>query len=167
MTSRNEQSRSCGYRTFISQQRMFPVGRRLPRYVHGTVSALYRTSKLQYRRSAVVPRSRIRVVHPDAPPTMPLPYLANQTFVNTFRAIIASVSNRQSPSNLLGCNYMCEHSQVGSREPRDRYSGQPADPEHTGWLVRTSPPGHRLPGLLYNSARRRGVQWFPKFRLKC
>ena len=63
MTSRNEQSRSCGYRTFISQQRMFPVGRRLPRYVHGTVSALYRTSRLQYRRSAVVPQTRHLQTH--------------------------------------------------------------------------------------------------------
>jgi hypothetical protein len=38
----------------------------------------------------------------------------------------------KNPSNLLGCNYMCEHSRLGSRELRKRYSGQPANPEHTG-----------------------------------
>ena len=159
MTSRNEQTRkrlycnSARFQLDADHPDMYTT-RYLPCIEHPSCN-------IDFQQSFHVAESVWCTLTRDAPPAMPLPYLANQTFVSTFRAL-ASVSNRQSPSNLLGCNYMCEHSRVSSREPRDRYSSQPADPEHTGWLVRTSPPGHRLPGL-----RRRRVRWFPKFRLKC
>ena len=118
------------------------------------VSALYRTSKLQYRRSAVVPRSGIRVVHLTRRPQCLFRILQTRHL-----QIHLQPYSHQLAIDKLQVTYwaviICAN--TAESAPESRATGQPTDPEHTGWLVRTSPPGHRLPGLLNNSARRHGV----------
>jgi hypothetical protein len=41
---------------------------------------------------------------------------------------------------------------------------QQTNPKHMRWFVRTSPPGHRAPELLDDSAKRRGIKRFPKLQ---
>ncbi|KAH9988616.1 hypothetical protein BJV77DRAFT_732276 [Russula vinacea] len=95
--------------------------------------------------------------------------LANTICANPFDAVLSSASD-QGPNRgprsrtCTDLNHITEPAPgIGESCLRDT-RWQPTDPEHTRWLLRSSPPGHRPLELLDDGAARRRVKRFPKLQ---